>query len=199
MVEPIVTPSQDMVIGVYYLSELVEDAKGAGRYFSDVDEAFMAYEAGDLALHAPVKIRLGDLAGSAEMHETLVRSLQGLITEDLVDGTKPFETTIGRALLNQAFPSDFPYVDAVIFKSDVRRLIEEIIERYNKAEVQSVLDAIKTMGFHYATRAGLTIGLEDVKTPATRQRSSKNSRPGPTKSRISTRKASSPTMSVARS
>jgi DNA-directed RNA polymerase subunit beta' len=163
---PIVTPSQDMVIGVYYLSEIVEDAKGAGRYFSDVDEAFMAYEAGDLSLHAPVKIRLGDLAGTAEMHEELARSLEGLITEEPVDGTKVFETTVGRTIMNQAFPSDFPYVNAVIFKSDVRRLIEEIIERYDKAHVQSVLDAIKTLGFHYATVAGLTIGLEDVKTPA---------------------------------
>ena len=163
---PIVTPSQDMVIGVYYLSELVEDAKGAGRSFSDVDEAFMAYETGDLSLHAPVKIRVGELAGSAEMHDDLARSLRGLITDEPVDGTKTFETTVGRAVLNQAFPKDFPYVNAVIFKSDVRRLIEEIIERYNKSEVQVVLDAIKSLGFHYATKAGLTIGLDDVKTPA---------------------------------
>ena len=163
---PIVTPSQDMVIGVYYLSELVEDAKGAGRFFSDVDEAFMAYEAGDISLHAPVKIRVGDRAGTPEQHEKFARSLHGLITEEPVDGTKPFETTIGRALLNEAFPTDFPYVNAVIFKSDVRRLIEEIIEHYKKSDVQQVLDAIKSLGFHYATRAGLTIGLEDVKTPA---------------------------------
>jgi DNA-directed RNA polymerase subunit beta' len=126
----------------------------------------MAYETGDLSLHAPVKIRVGDLAGSAEMHEKLARSLHGLITEEVVDGTKPFETTVGRALLNRAFPVDFPYVNAVIYKSDVRRLIEEIIERFKKSEVQLVLDEIKTLGFHYATRAGLTIGLEDVKTPA---------------------------------
>ncbi len=167
---PIVTPSQDMVIGVYYLSEIVADAKGAGSVFADINEAVMAYESGQVALHAPVKVRVGEIGGSAEMHEKLRGSLGSLLTAEPVDGSRPLETTVGRAILNEAFPVDFPYVDAVVLKSDIRRLIEEIIANYKKHEVQHFLDAIKNLGFHYSTRAGLTIGLGDVKTPPEKEK-----------------------------
>jgi DNA-directed RNA polymerase subunit beta' len=162
---PIVTPSQDMVIGVYYLSELVADAMGAGFAFSDVAEASMAYDVGRLSLHAPIKLRVGDLAGSPERHAQFRTALGHLITEEPIDGSKPFETTLGRALLNQAFPPGFPYINSVVSKGDVGRLIEVVIEHYPRSDVASTLDAIKDLGFHYATKAGLTIGLEDVKTP----------------------------------
>ena len=79
------------------------------------------------------------------------------------------ETTVGRALLNQAFPESFPYINSVVYKSDIRVLIAEIIERYDKPDVAGTLDEMKDLGFHYATRAGLTIGLEDVKTPPDKQ------------------------------
>ena len=162
---PIVTPSQDMVIGVYYLSALVEDAPGTGRAFADLDEARMAYELGDIALHAPIKLRVGWLAGDPEVHADLKASLGDLIAPDPVDPEGLTETTLGRALLNEAFPAGFPYVNAEVYKSDVRTLIEEIIQRYDKPDVANTLDLIKELGFHFATRAGLTIGLEDVKTP----------------------------------
>jgi len=162
---PIVTPSQDMVIGVFYLSELTEDGKGAGRAFSHVDEARMAYEVGDLSLHAPIKLRVGWLAGDPDVHADLKRSLGLLIAEEPVDPNGLTETTLGRALLNEAFPPGFPYVNAPVLKSDVRTLIDEIIRKYDKPDVANTLDAIKTLGFTFATKAGLTIGLEDVKTP----------------------------------
>ena len=162
---PVVTPSQDMVIGMYYLSAFVEDAEGAGKVFSDVDEARMAYELGEVSLHAPVKIRVGDLAGDPDAHAELKAALGDLITAEPVDGSTLTDTTVGRALLNEAFPHDFPYINAVVYKSDIRTLIAEIIQRYDKPAVAATLDAIKDLGFHFATRAGLTIGLEDVKTP----------------------------------
>jgi len=162
---PIVTPSQDMVIGVYYLSALVEDAKGAGRIFADVDEAMMAYEAGVLSLHAPIRLRVGELAGDPAVHAELKATLGGLVTEEPVRPDALTSTTLGRAILNQAFPADFPFIDAEVYKGDLRTIIGEIIERYDKPVMARTLDAIKDMGFHYATRAGLTIGLEDVKTP----------------------------------
>jgi len=164
---PIVTPSQDMVIGIFYLSERVEDGPGLGRYFSSVDEAVMAYEGGQIGLHIPIKIRLGvDLVGAPQRHAELSEVLHGLLTADPVDGTKPYETTVGRAILNRVFPADFPYIDTVVFKSDIRKIIEEIIDLYPRSQVQEVLDGIKELGFRYSTKAGLTIGLEDVKTPA---------------------------------
>ena len=162
---PIVTPSQDMVIGMYYLSEYVEDEPGAGRAFSGLDEAFMAYTVGELGLHAPIKMRVGNLAGSPSVHTDLHQTLGELLTAEPVDPNALTETTVGRALLNGAFPESFPYINSIVVKSDIRTLIEEIIERYDKPDVAFMLDAMKDLGFHYATRAGLTIGLEDVKTP----------------------------------
>ena len=162
---PIVTPSQDMIIGMYYLSEYVEEAKGAGRMFSNLDEAMMAYDLGEVSLHAPIKIRVGESAGTAEMFETLHDRLAHLLTEEPVDGSKLLETTLGRAILNTAFPADFPYIQAPVLKSDIRLLIEEVIEYYDKDAVEQTLDSIKALGFRYATRSGLTIGLDDVRTP----------------------------------
>ncbi len=161
----VVTPSQDMVIGIYYLSEIAEDAVGAGRAFSSLDEAFMAYSIGELSLHAPIRMRVGDHAGDPKLHAELLPTLGSLITDEPVDGEVATDTTLGRALLNRALPSSFPYIDSVILKADIRTLIEEIIERYDKPDVARTLDEMKDLGFHYATRAGLTIGVEDVKTP----------------------------------
>jgi len=162
---PIVTPSQDMVIGIFYLSDLIEDSKGAGRAFSFVDEAMMAYEIGDISLHAPIRLRVGELAGDPDLHADLKRSLGDLISEEPLDPAGLTDTTLGRALLNQAFPGSFPYVNAPVYKSDVRTLIDELIRRFDKPDVAGTLDAIKDLGFQYSTKAGLTIGLEDVKTP----------------------------------
>ena len=92
---PIVTPSQDMVIGIYYLSESIEEAKGAGRFFADFDEALMAYEIGELSVHAPIKIRLGDLAGDPELHADLKPTLGSLLTDEPLSNKGVSETTLG--------------------------------------------------------------------------------------------------------
>jgi len=162
---PIVTPSQDMVIGIYYLSEVVEDAKGAGSHYVDIDEAVMAHEIGELSIHAPIKIRLGDLAGDPELHADLKPTLGTLLTEEPLSHTGLSETTLGRLFINQVLPEGFPFVDSVIIKADIRRLIETVIERYPRSAVAETLDGIKDLGFRYATKAGLTIALDDVRTP----------------------------------
>ena len=163
---PIVTPSQDMVIGMYYLSEYQEDAKGAGRVFSSLDEAQMAYDIGELSIHAPIKLRVGELAGDPEHHADLKSSLSKLLTDEPLDGSALTETTLGRALINTVMPPSFPYVESVVVKSDLRTLIEVVIERYPRSQVAEMLDGIKDLGFRFATKAGLTIALDDVKTPA---------------------------------
>ena len=163
---PIVTPSQDMVIGIYYLSELIEEAKGAGRSFADFDEALMANEIGELSVHAPIKIRLGDLAGDAELHADLKPTLGSLLTDAPLSNTGLSETTLGRVLINRVLPEGFPFVDSVVIKADIRRLIETVIERYPRSAVAETLDGIKELGFNFATKSGLTIALDDVRTPA---------------------------------
>ena len=125
----------------------------------------MAYELGDIALHAPIKIRVGWLAGDPDLHAQLKPLLGDLIMDEPVDSEGLTETTLGRAILNSAFPAGFPFVNAVLLKSDIRTLVEEVIHEYDKPDVANTLDSIKELGFHYATRAGLTIGLQDVKTP----------------------------------
>ncbi len=167
---PIVTPSQDMVIGIYYLTELEPEARGAERTFGSADEAIMAYELGELNLHAPIGVRVGDLAGDPGHHLDLKDELGELITPEPVDGNALQETTVGRVILNTAFPASMPYVNAPVIKSSIRRLVEVAINRYPRTEVVDTLDKLKELGFRYATVAGLTIGLDDVKTPKKKQR-----------------------------
>ena len=162
---PVVTPSQDMIIGMYYLSAVKEGAPGEGRTFSCVDEAIMAYESGALSLHARMKVRVGWLAGDPELHAKLKPMLGDLIEPSPVPAEGLTETTVGRAIMNGAFPAGFPYVNAVLIKADVRTLVEEIIHTYDKPDVANTLDNIKELGFRFATRSGRTIGLQDVKTP----------------------------------
>ena len=162
---PIVTPSQDMVIGIYYLSEFVEDGVGAGRYFTDLEEALMAHEIGELSLHAPIKIRLGERAGDPDTHHDLKPTLGKLLNDEPFDKTAVAETTLGRVVLNDAFPEGFPFIDSIVIKSDIRLLIETIIEKYPRSAVANTLDNIKELGFSFATKAGLTIALDDVRTP----------------------------------
>ena len=162
---PVVTPSHDMVIGMYYLSAVKEGVKGEGRTFSSVDEAMMAYELGDIELHAKIKLRVGSLAGDPDLHALLKPMLKDLIFDEPVSADGLTETTIGRAILNSVFPDGFPYVNAVLIKADLRTLVEEIIHTFDKPDVANTLDNIKDLGFEYSTKAGLTIGLQDVKTP----------------------------------
>ncbi len=165
---PIVTPSQDMVIGIYYLTE--PGAPGAGRIFGSPEEAIMVYELGQLNLHAPIQVRLRELAGDPERHEELRDDLEGLISPEWKSGEVLTETTVGRIILNGAFPASFPYVNSVVIKSGIRRLVEVAINRYPRSEVVESLDKLKEFGFRFATVAGLTIGLDDVKTPRNKER-----------------------------
>jgi DNA-directed RNA polymerase subunit beta' len=125
----------------------------------------MAYENGDIDLHAPIKVRVGWLAGEDALHAELKPMLKELIDDAPVSPDGLTETTVGRAILNGAFPPGFPFVNAVLLKSDVRTLVEEVIHTYDKPDVANTLDNIKDLGFRFATKAGLTIGLQDVKTP----------------------------------
>ena len=74
-------------------------------------------------------------------------------------------STIGRVIFNGAFPADFEFRNHQVLKGDVARLVDEVVHRYDRALVEEVLDNLKNLGFHYATRAGVTIGVEDVTTP----------------------------------
>ena len=88
-----------------------------------------------------------------------------LLTDNPVNPKELVCTTLGRVYFNSILPSDFPYVQAIIRKTQMRKLISEVIERYNKAEVRIFLDSMKDVGFQFGTKAGLTVAINDVKTP----------------------------------
>jgi DNA-directed RNA polymerase subunit beta' len=135
---PITSPTQDMVLGLYYLTMSRENELGEGRAFGSIAEAIMAFDQHSVSLQAAVKIR--------------------------IDG-KTVETTIGRALFNEALPADFPFVDHDVTKKALGSIVDRLAEFYPKVTVAQTLDALKSLGFHWATRAGATIGIEDVVTP----------------------------------
>ena len=162
---PIVSPSQDMVIGLYYITECHDDLDTAKFNFVDFNEAQIAYESGHIGLQTPINVRVGDLAGSADMHAELKGRFSELLTDNPVDGSQLMKTTIGRLHFNSIMPSDFPYIQASVRKPQMKKIISEVIERYNKAELRVFLDSMKSVGFTFGAKAGLTVAMNDVKTP----------------------------------
>ncbi len=139
---PITSPTQDMVLGLYFLTSLREKQLGEGRAFSSIAEAVMAFDQGSLSLQAKIKLRI-DKSGVAEVKET----------------------TLGRALFNEVLPADFPFVDYDVTKKLLGLIVDNLAEGYAKVTVAQTLDALKSLGFYWATRAGVTISINDVVTP----------------------------------
>jgi len=129
-----------MVLGLYHLTMSRDGELGEGRAFSSISEAIMAHDQHSVSLQAKIKIRLDN-------------------------SSETIETTIGRALFNEALPADFPYVDVDVTKKQLGGIVDRLAEFYPKVVVAQTLDALKSLGFHWATRAGITIGIEDVVTP----------------------------------
>ena len=162
---PIVSPSQDMVIGLYYITECHEDLETAEFNFVDFNEAQVAYENGHIGLQTPINVRVGDLAGNPEMHSELKGRFSELLTDQPIDGNQLMKTTLGRLHFNSTMPTDFPYIQASVRKPEMKKIISEVIERYNKAELRIFLDSMKSVGFTFGAKAGLTVAMNDVKTP----------------------------------
>jgi DNA-directed RNA polymerase subunit beta' len=157
---PVTIPTQDMIIGINHLTTQLDGAKGEGRKFSSVAEAIMAYDADELALGANVTIRMTDYMRPQAPGEEVASS--ELETVDL-------ETTLGRALFNEALPVDYPYVNEMVDKKRLSGIVNDLAEKYPKVEVAAALDALKEAGFHWATRSGVTISFSDVVAPASKQ------------------------------
>jgi DNA-directed RNA polymerase subunit beta' len=160
---PLVTPTQDMVIGGYYLTEEVAGAPGEDRVFGDVARLLRAYDAGDVALHARVRVRANGTAHAVEGNGQADTSG----TDHSANGAGRFlETTVGRMIFNEALPDDFGFVNKPVRKKDMGEIIDRLASEYPKGIVQDSLDKLKDLCFNYAARSGLTISVEDVRTPA---------------------------------
>jgi DNA-directed RNA polymerase subunit beta' len=135
---PVVTPTQDMVLGSYYLTMAQEDARGEGMILADLKEGEMAYQEGVLDLHARITMRY--------------------------DGERR-ESTLGRFLFNDALPKELRFIDKVVDRKILGVLVADLFRMFGNQTTAEVLDRIKALGFKYATRAGITISVADINIP----------------------------------
>ncbi len=150
---PIATPTQDMIIGCYYLTLQRDGAAGEGRHFRHMWEVERALDSGDLSIHAAITFRTGN-------------AKYGTIDEE--KGYAVVATTPGRLLLNEAMPESFRFINAPVKKREITTIVEELAYNYPKAEVAAALDNLKALGFRYASQSGLSISIEDVETPSSK-------------------------------
>ncbi|HUT30311.1 MAG TPA: DNA-directed RNA polymerase subunit beta' [Sedimentisphaerales bacterium] len=151
---PMVGPSQDMVMGNYYLTFMAEKEKGEGSTFRDVFEAITTYDLGKVSLQAKVKVRIGKdkVVTDAGVGFQTVKS-------------RVIETTVGRCIFNDALPAEMPFYNVTMSQKMLGQAISDCYSFASSAETVELLDEIKDLGFRYATLAGLSFGVTDLKIP----------------------------------
>lgn len=145
--EPVVEPSQDMVVGCYWLTRIKEGAKGEGSYYSSPQDAILAHDFGHIDTRAKIKV----IPGTAAKYDAFNGEL--------------FETTVGKMLFNGILPDDFPYINDEMNKKSLSKLVARCIERYGIDATPEILDKVKEFGFKYATVSGISWGYQDLKIP----------------------------------
>jgi len=151
--EPIIGPSKDMVLGVYYLTMLhTQPHIGDGRSFSDIDELVMAYELGQVDVHSEIKVRV----------KTWYDTEGGRLNEP---ETRIVDTTVGRVLFNRILPEKIQFVNEKLEKGGVKDLIADVYEICGAEVTTEVADEIKRIGFEYAMRSGTTLAVGDITVP----------------------------------
>ena len=158
---PITTPTQDMVLGIYFLTSMSAETEGLKdseiSSYSSIPEALMAHDAGNLSVQDKIRIRLTGMTPPADF----------VTPEGWVEGDAfTIVTTLGRALFNEALPADFPYVNEKVDKKVLGLTVNRLAELYVKVDVAETLDGLKSLGFHWASRSGVTISFSDVVAPA---------------------------------
>src|SRR6188472_4435069 len=163
---PIAVPSQDIVLGCYYLTKAKAGAKGEGRAFGNNEDVMLALEAGELETLTPIRLRftgsLMDLSTARDDQDVLHTEVQE------VKG-KIINTTVGRVILNQQLPSGMPYINGLLKKKGLQQLVQKTYLDFGLERTVDMLDSLKNLGFTYATRSGLSIGIDDLIIPANKQ------------------------------
>ena len=137
-----VTPTRDIILGCYYLTQKRVGAKGSGKTFADPNEARLAYEIGAVDLHADIRVRL--------------------------DGAL-LSTTVGRLIFNEVLPPKLRFMDRVVDDKELGKVVRECYRNYGSARTVQLVDELKELGFHYATIAGITISMSDMDVPRARR------------------------------
>jgi DNA-directed RNA polymerase subunit beta' len=166
--KPLATPSQDMVLGIYHLTTVRDDARGTGRSFISPREAKLAYDArADLDLNALINVRVERARTMWTDKGDLAASLAGKGGKKVKKGAR-IQTTVGRIMFNEALPDDYAFINYQLDKGAVAAIVEDLALKYPTKQMSEVLDELKRLGFHYATHAGLTVSLYDAMTPPTK-------------------------------
>jgi DNA-directed RNA polymerase subunit beta' len=160
--QPITVPTQDLVLGLYYLTKAKTGAKGEGRVFANIEEVLMALEAKQVETLSPIRLRYT----GPVLDMTTAYDDQDLTHTEPVEFTKQFlNTTVGRAILNDRLPEGMPFVNGLLKKKGIGQLINYLYLNLGLEITVHTLDKIKELGFQYATRSGLSVGLDDMVIP----------------------------------
>ncbi|MEU2897031.1 DNA-directed RNA polymerase subunit beta' [Streptomyces sp. NPDC088106] len=167
---PVTMPTQDMVLGLFFLTTDGEmrDLKGEGRSFASVAEAIMAFDAGELSLQSRIDVRfpVGTIPPRGWTPPAREEGDDGVGEREWQQGdTFRLNTTLGRALFNELLPEDYPFVDYEVGKKQLSEIVNDLAERYPKVIVAATLDNLKASGFYWATRSGVTVAISDVVVP----------------------------------
>ncbi|MDW5264569.1 MULTISPECIES: DNA-directed RNA polymerase subunit beta' [Acidobacteriaceae] len=163
--QPITVPTQDLVLGIYYLTKAKVNAKGEGRVFANIEEVFMALEAKQVETLTPIRLRYT----GPVLDMTTAYDDQDLTHTEPVEFNRQFiSTTVGRAILNDALPDAMPYVNGLLKKKGMGQLINYCYLNLGLEVTVKTLDKIKDLGFKYATQSGLSVGLDDMVIPASK-------------------------------
>jgi DNA-directed RNA polymerase subunit beta' len=159
---PIAVPSQDIVLGCYYLTKAKTGARGEGRAFATADDVLLALEAGEVETLTPIRLRFSgellDLSSARDDQDVLRTDVQE------VSG-KIISTTVGRVIFNDSLPAGIPFVNGLLKKKGLQLLVQFCYLRHGLERTVEMLDGLKNLGFTYATRSGLSIGIDDLIIP----------------------------------
>src|ERR1700674_5550122 len=160
--QPIAVPSQDIVLGIYYLTRDKEGAKGEGRVFASGEEVLLALDAKEVTTQTPIKLRIsGDLIDLTQEHDS-----QGILRATAQENVRRvINTTVGRVIFNDSIPPGLPYFNGTLRKKGLQSLVNYSHIRLGHEMTVKMLDDLKTLGFLYATKAGISIGIDDLVTP----------------------------------
>jgi len=163
--QPLAIPTQDMVLGLYYLTKAVPGSKGEGRAFANFEEVLLALDAGEVSLLTPIRLRF-----TGEVIDlTLAYDDQDIIHTEPIHLERQFlNTTVGRVILNDHLPEGIPYINGLLKKKGAGMLVQYGYLKFGLAATVKMLDEIKELGFLYATRSGISLGIDDLIIPETK-------------------------------
>jgi DNA-directed RNA polymerase subunit beta' len=164
---PLAVPTQDMVLGIYYMTKGRPGAKGEGRAFGSTEEVILALESGEVELLTPIRFRLsGPVIDLVTAYDD-----QDVLHTEVIDLNRQFvNTTAGRVIFNDHLPEKLPFVNGLLKKKGLQQLVQYCYLRLGLEATVRMLDELKDLGFHYATKAGISIGIDDMLIPSDKRR-----------------------------